>query len=167
MHITNAKSKLLIVRRRRATYAIVMAVINWKRLRRSRPLYRRSFGGQVEGCRRCSLYALTTREGKEQRVYRPSLALSRAMLPLYIRTRGITLEGAGVAPRRATMPACTDARMCRVLHAFFTSLHTHACTHACTHARTQPYVRTATFPLCTGVYPSCVLGEDASYFTLS
>lgn len=76
----------------------------------------------------------------------------------------VGVEGAGVAPRRATMPACTDARMCRVLHAFFTSLHTHARTY--TTARNRTFARRATFPPSTGVYPSCVPGGYVVFYII-
>lgn len=71
------------------------------------------------------------------------LACHASIIHTYIHTQKVALhEGAkdaGVAPRRATMPACTDARMRRVLHAFFTLLHVHRhdiCTYVRTYAHT-------------------------------
>lgn len=133
MYIPNAKSKLPIVRKRKATHAIVMAIVNWKQYRR------RSSCNSVQDYRGFFLRPLTTTKGKEQRVYHPSSARVPCFYYTYIRTQKVALrEGAidaGVTPRRATMPTCTDARMRRVLHGFFTPVHTYTYTHACTYTR--------------------------------
>lgn len=146
MYISNAKSKLPIVRKRRSTHAIVMAVVNWKQYL-CVPSYK-----SVQDHRGFFLCPLTTSKGKEQRVYHPSSVRVPCFHYTYIHAQKVALhegaKGAGVAPRRATMPVCTDARMCRVLHAFFTLLHmyayiyTHARTHACRYTRTQAYAHT-------------------------
>lgn len=144
MYITDAKSKLPIVRKRRATRdrngscklkaaSSVASLVSDPRVRR----------------RPSSMFsprALTTRKGKEQRVYRPSSALAchASIIHMYTGDRVAgrkreSAEDAGVAPRRATMPACTDARMCPVLHAFFTPPHIHTHSHIHLHATVRSH----------------------------
>lgn len=156
MYISNAKSKLPIVRKWRATHAIVTTVVNWK--------YR---------CIPRASPCKTIVDFFSVR-WRPAKAKSKGYITLrqlachasIIHTQKVAMhEGAkdaGVAPRRATMPACTDARMHRVLHAFFTLPHIHVHdirTYVRTYVHTYTYIRTAltrwaTFPPCAGVYPS-------------
>lgn len=138
MYITDAKSKLSIVRKRRATHAIVMIVVSWKQLRWTLVQV------LVQRRRSSSMFFPRVDEPQRQRAKGISPFVgTRVPCFHYTYVHGGPhcregAEGAGVAPRRATMPACTDARMCCVLHAFFHSPVRRAHMHA-----SRPYVRTA------------------------
>lgn len=164
MYISNAKSKLPIVRKWRATHAIVMAVVNWK--------YRCKSLVQVRA-RLSWIFSPFVDDQQRQRAKGISpFVSSRAMLPLYIHTyihrksrctrvrkmRGWRQEG----------QQCQHAltRVCVVCYTLFSLSYT--CTqtwhtHVRTHIRTHVYIPTvlarwATFPSCTGVYPSYMTG---------
>lgn len=164
MYITNAKDKRSIVRKRRAMHAISRAGCKLRSVTSIASPVR------VRARRRPSSIFSSVR-------WRPAKAKSKGYIALrrlacrasiiHTYTGGRVArgraKGMGVAPRRATMPACTDARMCRVLHDFFHSpLH-----HTRTYTHKYLYMcspRRATFPPCTGVYFS-PYSRGASYFT--
>lgn len=143
LHITDAKSKLPIVRKRRATHAIVMAVVNWKQLRRSLVQVLVQDGGRLFA----DVFSVRWRPAKaKSKGYIALRRLSRAVLPLYIRTWGITLQGGrggcGGGAKKGNNASMHWRAVCAVCYTlFFTPLHTHTCAYV--HTCTQPCVRTA------------------------